>query len=312
VLARIGYFIAFPLVVLCGFFLTIDLGHPERFWHMLFKSEIVDEALRQGWPKSEQSWQTMRHAVMFKYWSPMSVGSWALTVFGFCSFLSFIGSLWPGRWLGRLLHGGLIGRTLAIIGCIMGFFIASYTGALLTATNQPVWSDSVWIAPLFLTSAASTGIAMMILLLRLRRTAGEDAMERLERADLWALGLELVVFAIFLASLGAYLMPLVHTLGGIIFVAGTLFVGLLIPLAIHLRLGMTVRRAEVAAAILALIGGFLLRYGILTAPPQLLREGPTFAAKFGPEDGRPRGGGPGADPGNKSGSVQPKSKVFNE
>lgn len=31
----------------------------------------------------------------------------------------------------------------------------------------------------------------------------------------------------------------------------------------------------------------------------------------GPEDGRARGGGPGADVGNKPAEVQPKSKVFN-
>ena len=31
----------------------------------------------------------------------------------------------------------------------------------------------------------------------------------------------------------------------------------------------------------------------------------------GPEDGRARGGGPGAESGNKSAEVQPKSKVFN-
>ncbi|HJZ49187.1 MAG TPA: hypothetical protein VKE41_18545 [Roseiflexaceae bacterium] len=33
-------------------------------------------------------------------------------------------------------------------------------------------------------------------------------------------------------------------------------------------------------------------------------------AACGPEDGRPRGGGPGADGGNKPATVVPKSKVF--
>src|SRR5262249_14887224 len=155
------------------------------------------------WPMSGSSWSTMRHAFMFKYWSPMSVGSWGLTVFGFCSFLSFIGSLWPERFLGRLFTRGVIGALLAIVGSIAGLFLAAYTGALLTATNDPVWSDSVWVAPLFLTSAASTGIAMMILILRNRRGVTLDALDRLERADVWALCLELAVFAVFLASLGA-------------------------------------------------------------------------------------------------------------
>src|SRR5438105_14184681 len=56
--ARVGYWIAFPLVVLCGLFLTVDLERPERFWHMLFKSKIVHESLREGWPLSGQAWKT--------------------------------------------------------------------------------------------------------------------------------------------------------------------------------------------------------------------------------------------------------------
>jgi formate-dependent nitrite reductase membrane component NrfD len=292
--------------------LTVDLQQPKRFWHMLFKSEVVDEALRQGWPLSAHGWSLMFHAPLMKYWSPMSVGSWALTVFGLCSFLSFLGSLWPQRRLGRILHGGVIGRILAIVGCLMGFFIAAYTGALLSATNQPIWSDSVWIAPLFLTSAASTGIATMILLVVWHGSASPEAIDRLERADLWAMGLELAVFAVFLASLGGYLVPLLHTTYGMIFVIGTLVLGLLIPMAIHLRLGMKERRVEVAAATFALVGGFLLRYGLLSTPAQLLKDGPAAVAGFGPEDGRLRGGGPGADPGNKVGPIEPRSKIFKE
>ena len=30
---------------------------------------------------------------MFKYWSPMSVGSWALLIFGLFAFVSFLGAL---------------------------------------------------------------------------------------------------------------------------------------------------------------------------------------------------------------------------
>ena len=51
---RVAYYLAFPLVGVCGLLLTIDLGRPERFWHMLIQSNT-------GRP-------------MFKWWSPMSVG----------------------------------------------------------------------------------------------------------------------------------------------------------------------------------------------------------------------------------------------
>src|SRR5438105_12390491 len=94
-LSRGGHWIAFPLVLLCGLFLTVDLTRPERFWHMLFKSEIVHQAFRQGWPGTGKSWNTFTSAVLFKHWSPMSVGAWALVHFGLCSFLSILGSIWP-------------------------------------------------------------------------------------------------------------------------------------------------------------------------------------------------------------------------
>jgi formate-dependent nitrite reductase membrane component NrfD len=296
-LARLGYMVAFPLVCLCGLFLTIDLERPERFWHMLFKSEVVKAGFK-GWP------------FLFKYWSPMSVGSWALTLFGLCSLLSLLGNVWTGGRLERLFRRGWAARVLQVVGCFVGFFIAAYTGALLTATNQPVWSDTTWLAPLFLTSAASTGIAILIVLGE-RRGVPEASLRRLERADLWALGLELAVFAAFLASLGGDLLAVLESWNGRLLVVGVLFIGLLVPLAVHLRLGLSLpARSAVLAAALALFGGFLLRYAVLKTPAELLAEGPTKVARFSPEDGRPRGEGTGADTNNRGGEVRPHSKVF--
>ena len=72
-LARLGYYIAFPCVVLSGLLLTLDLNRPLRFWHMLIESNTYQP--------------------MFKPWSPMSVGSWALLIFGIFSLVSFLGAL---------------------------------------------------------------------------------------------------------------------------------------------------------------------------------------------------------------------------
>jgi formate-dependent nitrite reductase membrane component NrfD len=307
-LARMGYWIAFPLICLCGLFLTVDLERPERFWHMLFKSEVVDEALRQGWPWTSASWSWMAHAPLLKTWSPMSVGSWALVVFGLCSGLSFLGSLWNDGRLYRWLRLGLLGRVIEFVGCLVGFFVAAYTGSLLTATNQPVWSDSVWIAPLFLTSAASTGIAFLMVMAHYRGVSGKE-MHRLEHIDLWALGLELVVLTAFLGSLGPFLSALLSTGAGKLLIGGTLILGLLVPLALHLRLGVDNPRSAVAASVLALVGGFLLRYAVVNTPAELLSRGPTHVAGISPEDGR-RHGSAGADPGNRTPDVHPRSKVF--
>ncbi|HEY1861192.1 MAG TPA: NrfD/PsrC family molybdoenzyme membrane anchor subunit, partial [Gemmataceae bacterium] len=138
-LPRIGYWLALPLITLCGVLLVVDLHRPERFWHMLFASDQVDQAFADGWPTSGAGWKGMWNAPLLKRWSPMSAGSWALTVFGFCSSLSLLGSLQSDGFLPRLLRRGILGRILQVVGCLAGFFVASYTGSLLTATNQPMW-----------------------------------------------------------------------------------------------------------------------------------------------------------------------------
>jgi formate-dependent nitrite reductase membrane component NrfD len=308
-LARIGYAVALPLILTCAVLLTLDLHRPERFWHMLLKSEVVHDAFAQGWPTTGGGWKAMASAPLVKYWSPMSVGSWALTLFGLCSTFSLLGSLWPGGRLERCFRRSWFGVCITAIGCCVGFFVAAYTGAVLTATNQPVWSDSVWIAPLFLTSAASTGTATMLLIARWRNVEA-GPLQRLSRVDSWALGLELATFLVFLGSLGVLLFAVVSVANGLVLVLGTLLVGIVAPLLLHWRAAASGGQGLAWAASLALIGGFLMRYGILTTTPALLEHPRAAATRFGPEDGRPRGGGPGADPGNHVGEVEPPSKIF--
>jgi formate-dependent nitrite reductase membrane component NrfD len=328
-LPRVGYWISFPLIFVCGVVLILDLERPERFWHMLFKSEVVETALDKGWPMTGESWTEMMQAPLLKRWSPMSVGSWALLIFGVCSGLSFLGSIWPQGRLHRWLRRGLLGRLLQIVGSLVGFFVAAYTGTLLTATNQPVWSDSDWIAPLFLTSAASTGAAAMLLVSRITGV-GSHAIENLGHADALALVLEVLVFCLFLFSLQAFVGSIWDTQHGKLLLVGMPAVGLLLPLMIHL-VGHRRWGALAAAAVVVLFGGFLLRYAILGTPRELLQHGSTVLAgsasegigtpekravwggDISPEDGRRPGAGAGADPGNRpAGDFRPDSKVFNQ
>lgn len=251
--AKVAYYLAAPLVALCGLLLIVDLQRPERFWHMLFQSNT-------GLP-------------MFKYWSPMSVGSWVLLIFGAVSTASFLGALAEdgrfglGRFrdLARVLHQGPVGNVFQLIGTAAGFFIASYTGVLLTASNQPFWSDSPLIGALFLASAASTGMATMLLVLTLRRRAPQDSVEKLETADTWAMVAELVLLVAFVLSLGG-LAPILLASGfGILLLAGTLLGGLLIPLLLHWRPRLLGAGSPIAAALLVLAGGLILRYAIVMA-----------------------------------------------
>ncbi|GAC1650429.1 MAG: hypothetical protein NVS4B8_24680 [Herpetosiphon sp.] len=253
-IARIAYYLAFPLVLVCTVLLVLDLGRPERFWHMVLQSE------------------TLRP--MFKYWSPMSYGSWILSVFGALSFVSFMAALAEDGRLGSGLattahrvRTGPIGRFIAVLEILAGIGLGYYTGALLSATNVPFWSNSSILGGLFMASAASSGIATLILLAR-RRTE-HDTLERLELLDTIAIGLELVMLLLFVVSLGSLASRLLTNPYGLVMIIGTGVVGLLIPLLIRLRPQAVGRSSVMVSATLVLLGGLLLRYGILFAGQSL-------------------------------------------
>jgi protein NrfD len=240
-LARIGYYIAFPAVLICAPLLILDLTQPLRFWHMLIQNQT-------GWP-------------MFKWWSAMSVGAWSLLVFGAFSFVSFIGALIEsGRihWTPpRALGNDIFRHSFNLLGTMAGFFLASYTGLLLSETNRPIWADTNLLGMLFLMSGASTGAALMMLFGR------QDWIPARSRAwllqfDNRVMALELVVLVAFIASLGAMAVVWL-SVWGVLLVVGVSLVGILIPLALHWRPRSLGAATIPSAAVLALIGGFLLR-----------------------------------------------------
>jgi len=239
-LARLGFYVAFPAVVLCGPLLILDLTRPERFWHMVVQSE--------------------RFLPMFKWWSPMSVGSWALALFGAFSFLSFLAALAEDGRLPlpalRSLHTGLFGKLLVAVGAGLAFFLASYTGVLLSVTNRPIWADTSLLGLLFLLSGASTAAALLLLLTG-RRAAQAPALHSLSRLDDWVMLLELLVLIGVVVSLGAVAGAWLNA-WGLLLVVGVVVVGILLPLLLHHRQilgGLSVP----AASVLVLIGGFILR-----------------------------------------------------
>jgi formate-dependent nitrite reductase membrane component NrfD len=243
-LARLGYRIAFPAVVVCGLLLIIDLGRPERFWHMLVQSE------------------TLRP--MFKTYSPMSFGAWGLLVFGFFSFLSFLATLTPDArhdGLGRLRPPGVPGTAVAVLGGLSALFLASYTGVLLAVTNRPIWSDTTLLGLVFVVSSASTSIALL-LLLGSRRVFSLRGLRALQRFDVAVLVLELVALAALVASLGSLAGAWLNE-WGILLVVGVVGLGIVVPLLLHLRAHTPLAAAGRAAAVLVLVGGLLLRVVIV-------------------------------------------------
>lgn len=252
-LARLGYYIAFPAVLVSGLLLIVDLSRPLRFWHMLLESN---------------TWQPM-----FKWYSPMSVGSWALLLFGAFTFAAFLAALADaGRvrweWAHRLRPPGVVGTLIAVAGGLLGFFVAGYTGILLAVTNRPIWADTTLLGLNFLISAASTSAALMVLLAWRRRSL-VPGIHALTRFDSIVLVMELIALAALIASLGRAAHGWLNA-WGLLLVVGVVGVGILAPLAIHLGLRPFRREYSVPlAAALVLIGGFLLRVVVVLSSESL-------------------------------------------
>jgi protein NrfD len=254
-LSRLGYYVAFPAVVVSGVLLSLDLGRPLRFWHMLIQSNT-------GWP-------------MLKTYSPMSLGSWALLIFGVFAFVAFLAALaevgrvrW--RWPRVVRLPGLVGAMFTVVGGILAFFVAGYTGVLLAATNRPIWSDTALLGLNFVVSAASTSAALLILLAWRRRRAsvGVDA---LERFDAWVLVLELVALVALLASLGSMLQAWLNAWGALLLV-GVIIVGIVVPLILYGRSRLTRPDPRTAvAAFLVLVGGFIFRVVLILSSEGIQR-----------------------------------------
>lgn len=245
-LARLGYYIALPCLVISAILLTLDLGRPLRFWHMLLQSNT--------------------YKIIFKPWSPISVGSWALFIFGIFSLLSFLGALAEdGRWqkpaAKSLLPPNALGSIIAMIGGLFGFFVAGYTGVLLSVTNRPIWSDTSLLGLLFVVSAASISAALMILLAnKSERTA--PGLKALHRLDSWVVALEFVVLIAVMISLGPVFRAWLNAWGLLLFF-GVIVLGMLLPLALYWRKQWLGDLNVTAAAASVLAAGLILRLVIV-------------------------------------------------
>src|SRR5437867_10971778 len=159
---RTAYSLAFWGAIISGALLTIDLGRSLRFWHMLFQSDNFPH-------------------LMFKGFSPISFGSWAILLFGACAFVSW-----------RRNAPGTLTKLVAAVGGLLGFFVAGYTGVLLTVTNRPIWAESPWLGALFLASGASTAAAALALFAP-RRGAAQSSLRWSSSFDTHALVVELLL-----------------------------------------------------------------------------------------------------------------------
>jgi len=136
----------------------------------------------------------------------MSVGVWVLLEFGIFSFVSAFESFVldrrdrgtvgdPGRPM-----GGILGRAFNVVGGILALLFASYTGVLLSVSNQPIWSDTWMLGGLFLASGLSGSAALIALMTRYRPNAA-FSLGRLHESDGYFSILELVLLVAFFITI---------------------------------------------------------------------------------------------------------------
>jgi len=255
-ISRIASYLAFPLILLTPPLLIADLGRPERFWHLLVNA-------RSGLP-------------YFNLQSPLSVGSWALLLYGAMTFLSFLDNLVADGKLHAApfvrLYTRLPRKLYATVGSAAGFFVAGYTGVVLNITARPFWAATdPLMGALFIASAASTGAGAISLVFALRKMLPRLHLGAFERFDRLALGLELVLAIGIVLLAGKFAGPLLHGSSAVMFWGGAVLAGTFFPLAASWYL----ERANpgkplpgemvVLLSLLVLVGGALLRISLVQA-----------------------------------------------
>jgi hypothetical protein len=235
--AKVAYPVALVLLLVDLGLLVLDLGDPLRFHHMLRT---------------------------FKPGSPMSLGTWCLTIFSLpltaAAGLSLLAELgWDFEWA----------RIIAVVlGLLPGFGSAAYKGVLLSTNAQPGWKDARWMGGYLTNSALLMGCAELLVLSALM---GQTQAAAILRTGLIVL---LVLNVIPLGLLFRDLRPahaLLYTRAQQWRVGALIAAGALIPLALMLFKGNLL--FILVAVIVLLAESWLVRFVYVKIPHTSPLEG---------------------------------------
>lgn len=269
VVTKVGSYLALLALIPGPILLIIDLGMPNRFLHMLMVSKPY------GAQAISQQWAITIGPFHIKPYSPMNLGAWALLGFGLCAFVTSLTLFLEDKGGGNFSG---IRKVFGAIGSLFGFFVAAYPGQLLAATARPFWTDARPMGALFLAVGATTGMAAVALVLSLMGPEVGRNLAKVRRAYTIALFIQiLALFAVFLAMQGApaWSRDVFRVMWSgpyaFFFWVGAVILGIVVPLVLEFRDGFLkgypgrAKGLVAVAAILILLGGFLIKYVIAVA-----------------------------------------------
>jgi hypothetical protein len=235
--AKVAYPLALVLLLTDLTCLVLDLGDPLRFHHMLR---------------------------VFKPISPMSLGTWCLTIYSLPLTVAAALSLWPAP--GPALEWARIAAV--VLGLLPALGSAMYKGVLLSTNAQPGWRDARWLGGYLTNSALLLGCAGLLALSVLLGQERATAVLRPTFAVLLvlnALGLSLLLADLRTVQARIYTPGQRWRLGLL-----TLGGGSLAPLCLVLVAGSPA--VLLTAVLLLLLGSMAIRYVIIQVPHALSRR----------------------------------------
>jgi len=242
-LLRLATYLSIPLFAVGIFLLIIELGRPERFWHL------------------------------FAAFRPSSV-MW------FGTYFLLIGTaVGVGLVIREALEIGgikipnfdLVERIVTSLGFLFALIVVSYIGVVFTQTARPFWSGTFLLPWVFIASAFATGIGVLIIAFNVIPTSEPPTvLPLLHRGLALFIGIDLGLLALevvwHLAATPSAVAPLLAGALSPLFWVGLVVLGLAVPLALELRNLRTLDLARargggvLLAPALVILGGLVLRY----------------------------------------------------
>jgi formate-dependent nitrite reductase membrane component NrfD len=229
-----GMFISWLLALLMGGFYLLHLGHPLRFWRMLFRPQT--------------SW--------------ISRGLIFVTLFIGFVFIQLCFSYW--------MPGNMWEDIFKVLAGMMAFAQSIYTGFAVSYVNGIRFWNSALVPILFFTCGLTGGFAVLLAVILSGDQAEISTIENVIRILLVIYTIMILVYlsnATYIAPVAKRsVMSFIHGKNTPVFWGGVVTLGIIIPMAISIFTYFAVS-ASVAllttAVACEIVGGFSLRYCVL-------------------------------------------------